>query len=64
MGIFYAVVHYNVVNNIDANVQRLLLEALDGVVHLRYPVDQVGPVHVGHHRVSASLVLGVPIIMM
>lgn len=38
----------NVVNDVDANVQRLLLEALDCVVYFGYPVDQVRPVDVGN----------------
>ena len=39
--------HNNIVNNVDANVQRLLLEALDSVVDLRDPVDEVSSIHIG-----------------
>ena len=44
--VLYVFVHDHVVDDVHANMQRLLLQALDGIVHLGDPVDEVSSVQI------------------
>ena len=44
MGVIYDISYYDEIDDVHGNMKRLLLQTLDGIVHLRDPVNQVSSV--------------------